>query len=675
MTKGRRWAGYALRAALFAAFVWYLWSQHYAPHRFEPFADADTEAAVRAINAGRPFHLLYENGERTPPTIKRMSEVYGDLGLQMAIGFVAQAERRLHGPSIRFDTAIGRTMLLALFVVTAAAMVADGVPLLVALAGVMAMWTLFKWGPMVLGPAQHWGVAYVAVVTAIYVGAVFNPWTASRVVSLALLAVLAALSQLLRQEGSTVPTAVGIAMVATAGLIVVALRWVDDAGTRSARQVAKRAALGGMLLLAVNSAVPPIERWVLSNASGTSFADTPAAAHGAGAPLYLSLGYVSNPFNIAWRDPVGVVHARLIVPGMGFWDPEYQPTLFREFVDIVISRPWLLLENVAAKAQRVHALAMGRADRLPDVAVWQRPPHTRFYKALPWVGALCLAILWLRGTPETAAIVLTSAALAAAASAGALVVFPDYMGGVQGATMVLAIIMPASVAASLIESSMAPTWVSARLTRRVLAEAGALGVAALVIGGGFVGVQWMRYRALQEEVVARDPVDAIEAMQFRYAHVFNDLPVARQGRLLARLLAGASPAVARLVERHGDVDLFRPEALVRTSSQLHLIAWMGTAFQPPVPPLYQGTTHALVFLCGECPPSSGMNDFPLVSGWEMVNDLEWRGRYRMFSVALNSRLKASRAFHVTAEKVTSLDPSNQTTGLRSQAIATAEFTF
>src|SRR6185295_383708 len=101
----------------------------------------------------------------------------------------------------------------------------------------------------------------------------------------------------------------------------------------------------------------------------------------------------------------------------------------------------------------------------------------------------------------------------------------------------------------------------------------------MTIGGAFVAIQWVRYRSLQEATLARDPLEAIAAQQFRYAHVFNDLTVAQQGRLIARLTSSRDPRIARVVDlRRGDVDLFRPEALVRTATQLHVIAWMGNSF-------------------------------------------------------------------------------------------------
>ncbi len=99
---------------------------------------------------------------------------------------------------------------------------------------------------------------------------------------------------------------------------------------------------------------------------------------------------------------------------------------------------------------------------------------------------------------------------------------------------------------------------------------------------------------------------------------------------------------------------------------------MGSSFQPPVPRLYQGSTHALVLICGECPVTATLNDFPF--DWMMINDLEWRGRYRMVSLPLSPRLKAARHVQVVGERVARLD-SSVMTGLIPQLIASARMAF
>jgi len=671
-----RWYGPLLRVAALTGFVWYLCTVMYVPHRHEPFGGDEFEAAVRALNAGYPYQLLYDTG--TGPRLEKMNEGVVDEGIAILMTVGGRARERITGTRTAMTSSVGRDILLALFVATAFAIVAPAVPLPVAVASLLAFYALFKWGPVGLGQPVHWGVAFAALVVSVFLGTVMKPWTIARVVTLSGLATLAALAQTLRQEAAGVAYGVGIALMICAGLVVVVARRseAEVRKTEGLWPLARRAALGGLLLIAVNASALPLERWSISRAMRTAYHETAAIEHGSGWPLYLSLGYISNPFNIAWRDPIGQIHAGLITSQPLNTDEVIHAILQREYLDIIVTRPWLLLENVAAKAARIHALATRRAEPFSDVAVWQRPPLARLYQTLPGLLVLVIAALWWRGTPECVLIVTTAVALGAAASAGALLVFPDYMGGVQGAIVALVVVVPASLASHLQLTSSRPGQMPTVLARRMLTYSAGLAAAATVLGGLFVAVQWARYRTLQETTVAREPMDVIAAQQFRYAHIFNDLPVARQGRIVARLSGSSDPRVAHAVDiKRGDLDVFRPEALVRTDTQLHLIAWMGNSFRPPSPPLYQGRTDALLLLCAECAPEATLNDFPFDSGWTYVSDLEWRGRYRMFSVSLNAKLKAARFVHVAAEKIVALDSTITPMGLRSEIIASARLSF
>jgi hypothetical protein len=99
----------------------------------------------------------------------------------------------------------------------------------------------------------------------------------------------------------------------------------------------------------------------------------------------------------------------------------------------------------------------------------------------------------------------------------------------------------------------------------------------------------------------------------------------------------------------------------------------GSGFHAPVPQLYQGTTHSLVFICGDCGADATVNDFPLirVGLWSSISS----GRADTGCSAMSARLKAARSFHVAAERVLALDSSIQSTGLRPRLIASARLSF
>ena len=61
--------------------------------------------------------------------------------------------------------------------------------------------------------------------------------------------------------------------------------------------------------------------------------------HGSGHSLYMSLGYLSNPYNISWRDNVAIIQSQLIAPGTRFDSSDYQGVLREEWLRIVLTSP------------------------------------------------------------------------------------------------------------------------------------------------------------------------------------------------------------------------------------------------------------------------------------------------------------------------------------------------
>ena len=103
------------------------------------------------------------------------------------------------------------------------------------------------------------------------------------------------------------------------------------------------------------------------------------------------------------------------------------------------------------------------------------------------------------------------------------------------------------------------------------------------------------------------------AQQFRYAHVFNDLPVARQGRIIAPAARRRRTGAWRATSTNAGAifNLFCPAGPHPDAVQIHLFAWMGRGFVPPVPRLFQGSTHVSLLICGGCPAETSVNDIQL----------------------------------------------------------------
>ena len=610
-----------------------------------------TTATIRAFNAGHPFQLSFSAPDGSALPAVKMSEYYGDYGIHVLLSLTGSAGRLVYGPSFQLDSPVVRTIILVFCLLTAAAMLSPQVPLPVGAAGVLSLWALFRWGTLGLYDARYWGVSFVAVVAAVP-GNRAEALTLGRSVVLFVLASIAVLPTAatgsrphhLRRRASRLS-----APLASSGSLS-AVSAAKGSRPRMRARAARRALAGGMLLIAANVAVLPMERWALSRAWRTPYAETPVAVHGSGWPPLSQPRYVSNPFNIGWRDPIGELHARLVNPAIKFnADPAFQRTLLEEFERIVISRPWLLLRNFAAKAARVHELANHASGANADSIITQPPQFVAVYRAVPFMMIATLLLLAWRGSAEGVAAWFSFAALAVAASAGPLLVFPEYIGGLQGSSIVLVFVLPAVVLGSLaVERRHVPA--GARPARKLMAAYGTVIAAGALLGAAFIGVQALRYRRLQEQTVAANPLDAVRAWQFRYAHVFNDLPLTTQGRLIAQLQASTDESVARIIdERRGNLELFFSQVVVRMPTEIHLFAWMGRGFVPPFPRLFQGSTHASLLICGACPLSASINDIQFQRGTTMINDLEWQGRYRMFTIQSLPGLKDVPFLRVTAD--------------------------
>jgi len=90
-----------------------------------------------------------------------------------------------------------------------------------------------------------------------------------------------------------------------------------------------------------------------------------------GLPLYLSLGFVDNPYNIGWEDTVGIYAfgSSKAISGVCRKARDSKSTL-RQWLTIVLEDPLLELRNIAAKAVLLsHYLALTGPTALSKIDV------------------------------------------------------------------------------------------------------------------------------------------------------------------------------------------------------------------------------------------------------------------------------------------------------------------
>jgi len=102
-----RWLGPLVRVLLLGTFVWYLYSVKFAPYRDQPFDGV--EPAVRAVNAGYPFQLLYRRWTASRRSWRRCPRCTATMALTCLWRPRPAQDGILYGPSFRVSSSMART--------------------------------------------------------------------------------------------------------------------------------------------------------------------------------------------------------------------------------------------------------------------------------------------------------------------------------------------------------------------------------------------------------------------------------------------------------------------------------------------------------------------------------------------------------------------------------------
>jgi hypothetical protein len=233
--------------------------------------------------------------------------------------------------------------------------------------------------------------------------------------------------------------------------------------------------------------------------------------------------------------------------------------------------------------------------------------------------------------------------LAAAASAPAILIHPDYTAGLRGAAITIVCLVPAA----LLVGRLGPPD-PADLSTRTVGQI-QIGVVCGVYVGlallGLVGlVAWSHVRsnhlhAELAEFAGDNPAVRLASDGYKFDERFNALPVIDQRRIMAGI-ASDTPALTFMPAPASsqDTPYFATPLAVWVGRELHVAVWMGREFPPPA---YkdQGTATAFVRYCVECDelPTVLQNDmFSLRDDHTSLDamglhDAGWTDTYRMVS--------------------------------------------
>ncbi|MFP4323587.1 MAG: hypothetical protein ACLFTK_14130 [Anaerolineales bacterium] len=683
IAKYRRTLDAGVRLALLALCLLELWTIFYQDAReSDYFLENLFQGIIYAANEGYPFHIYY--GDTEAPLDYAQLELWQERSFDYGIGIIlttATLVGQLIDPDFQLSNQGAYLALMLYFGLVAGVLVFPTVRLPIA---VGAMVTFMLW--LSLYEATFYPNnfrAWAAGLSVLLIGfALVNvPYPKKTLWSKfhwLWLTFIIAFSLQIREEGAA---AIYASLLAWCGLIILAMliRWavlhradaaLSAAWPRTAISFAQRHLLPPAVIFLGILLMPMLMQAVYARAWDMSYTDVNFVQHGRGMPLYMGLGYISNPYNSTWLDPQAINQARLynpdLPPDADDSTAELQHTLQAQWTRIVQDDPAILWRNIYQKMQFADFFMVNTTTPFRSAFLYSVTSHELgyLYRLVPLIYAAMLGFVLLRGHLTTSMLVLTALPLSIGASTGPLTAFPSYISGVQGAVLFVGLVLPIAVwtfqrdKALTFEAEPLPGPLAKREKRYLMLAV----LLIAIIGGfalaGFTLLQEERRENNLAEIANGDPLAMLRDREQDYTPYFNSLGQAAQRDLIAQMLQQADESVFVGATDLDAVEnsLFSPILTVVTANQIHAVVWLGDYDPMPVDSsLNQSRVHSLVQVCFGCPDARinfTYSEQEIV--YSFLNDMDWNNSYRMISLAVDPHaLQDVESVHVAAQRLVS----------------------
>lgn len=608
---------------------------------FDPNTQARLMGTIRGANGGYPFYFYLgegiDPGTIDPNYAYQWSNTADDYGVHIMVASLSVIVRQFDSDYL-VNTSTPFKALFALFLFTAFVFLWPIVPLPISLSGILALSVGIFLGPIALNTsAQGWGVTYMALLAGMGIATSTLPKkTFFEFVFFVLLGSLLGFAQFLRQESVGTAYASGIGLLITSWFIAAIAYFVQRDDWRSTMlPIVRRVSLSAVILIFAVLLVPLVVRGMYARAWNIPYSETVLTRHGAGLPLYVGTGYVSNPYNIAWLDPIGEIHAQLYNPGVNIshGNADFQATLQSAWRDIAVESPWLIIKNVIAKLQFAESFLRNGKTPYPSAFLYTEQSDAMraiyFLAILIYIGTVMFTLYTKR--LDSLFLLMAFSALAIGSCVGPLSGFPSYIAGPQGATLVFVFLLPA---AHLYHE---PLWtiLSPRIFNRVISVGIGLIGLLFLLGGVGIFFQWQTYQNRIEKIKTADPITEIQTQEFKYGHYFNELSTDEQESIIENLRI--SEGVLTPAASEPQTDFFKPIVTVLSKNQLHLIVWLGDNYPEPANYINQARVYSLVQICLDCATLTQTYNYTHDSVvYTFLNDSDWKNEYRFLSFPIDS---------------------------------------
>ena len=650
-----------LRIFIFLFFITTLYGFEYDRVRDTGFAFDDVSrvrltGTIRAANRGYPFYFFFgegfDPGYVNPEYAFPWSNTADEYGIHLLVVSASLVGKAISGDDFLLD---GRSPFLALFFLfslTCFLFLLPAIPIQISLAGILTLWVGIIFGPIGLHTrTATWGFTYMSILVGM--GIICAPLPKKGIATWIFwigMMYCVLVASYIRQAGTVAVYTGSLGLLITAGLIACTGWYVLR--ERNVWQpyfltLARRVSITSLFLILPILLAPYILKAAYSMAYDTPYRETVVTQHGAGLPLYVGLGYISNDYNITWYDLAGEVQSQLYAPGVpiSHASVEFQSTLTDAFLEIMKQQPWFMLQNFQAKVGFIHHYLLTGSPPYESAFLYteQAQGMQFLYILTPFALLFAMWLFMKHMNPVLVLLFATLTATIAVSTVEALTGFPSYIAGVQGSILIVSILMPAAFWIYRSDVAFLPPPVPKPIITRIGRLSLIAGMLIILTGGLLAGLfllmRWRTFQSDLDHIRTADPISELQELEFHYMPYFNHLENAEQANIIEAIRSQADhPAVALPEdEPQNNRDTFQPLALVLTDHQLHVFYWLGDDAPKPGNYISQAQVYSIMQACFDC--AALRDEYHYVMNevvYSMLNDLDYQGQYRMLSFAVDS---------------------------------------
>lgn len=370
------------------------------------------------------------------------------------------------------------------------------------------------------------------------------------------------------------------------------------------------------------------------------FTFTPPIKHGSGQPLYCSLGYVDNPYNIAWEDDNSTVNHILVYDSAELPPHTWAENLGKIYWQVVKEDPLLFFRNIVAKALKLNEYLL-TSKVLPDntmdiCSVSPRKTHLVLYLITIFYIFFLAFTVFIRkaNSSQVTFLFLATLVLSITSAAAPILIFPGFYASFLGFLISSAcVLLPLFY---VLISKKESLILASGVRKRILYSA----LSLTLLACSFVFIQNQKNRIRASALLADEaPIEKIKSMGYRYGYLFNRLNREEQEQILSKLDCNFNSSS----------QLFSPKFLSiqevegRGYCEAHLIVFLSSAWSAPIPRADQGPVGSYILLSkgNRNFENASFNYFPKSCVFNRLTDAAWNGKYTFLTLPVSKEFLES----------------------------------